>query len=289
MVDVLLFAEEYLDLTVLVKAKLMQARFEIELWSCPSWSKVSKGMANVLDSLVLSRMQMARVPANNLLPMNLKELLKSVDIAPAQVVKFEAQEAVRLDLSKRNDQLQEIDLNDAEAFSTFIHRQIADGGGNIGWGGYLEERALYARSALFQEVEPRTIHLGIDVWAAAGTKVFAPLDGVVHSFDNRKIHGDYGPVIILRHSVNNLVFHTLYGHLSTASLHGLKEGQHLEKGQSFASLGIYEENFHWPPHLHFQVIMDMQGLEGDYPGVCRKSELGYYRTNCPDPQVLVFG
>jgi murein DD-endopeptidase MepM/ murein hydrolase activator NlpD len=253
----------------------------------PVAQKFPKDLANVPDSLVLSRMHAAKVPANILLSMKLEELLKSADTAPVQVVKFEAQQAVRLDLSKHNHQLQQIDLNDAEAFSTFINRQIADGGGSIGWGGYLEERGLYSRSALFQETEPRTIHLGIDIWAAAGTSVFAPLDGVVHSFDNRKIHGDYGPVIILRHCINDQVFHTLYGHLSTASLQGLQEGQHIEKGQCFASLGVYEENFHWPPHLHFQAIMDMQGQMGDYPGVCRKSEQDYYQNNCPDPDCLV--
>lgn len=214
-------------------------------------------------------------------------MLKTAAIKPAQVIRFDINSAVRLDLSKDNEQLRLIDLNNADEFSGFISDQIAMKGGNIGWGGYREERSLYSRSELFEEEEPRTIHLGIDIWTEAGTQVFAPLAAEVHSFDYRDVHGDYGPVIILKHSVNGTEFHTLYGHLSTTSLAGLEVGQRIEQGQRFATLGAYEENFHWPPHLHFQVIIDMQGHKGDYPGVCRVSERAYYFANCPDPYVLL--
>lgn len=219
--------------------------------------------------------------------MDIAHLLKAEGIAPTPAVAFDLKAATRLDLSKDNQQLQLIDLNNAEEFSGFINEQIAVKGGEIGWGGYREERGLYSRSELFEEEEPRTIHLGIDIWTAAGTEVSAPLAAEVHSFDNRMVHGDYGPVIILKHNVGGNVFHTLYGHLSTVSLEGLETGQRIEQGQSFASLGKYEENFHWPPHLHFQVIIDMQENRGDYPGVCRASERDYYFGNCPDPAVLL--
>ena len=216
--------------------------------------------------------------------MDLKTLLEAAGIKPARVVDFDIDRDARLDLSKNNETLHAVDLNDADAFCSFIDGQIAAQGAVVGWGGYREERGLYSRSELFEEEEPRTIHLGIDIWTDAGTPVFAPLDAVVHSFANRKVHGDYGPVIILKHQVNGTEFHTLYGHLSTESLNGLIVGQKVEQGQAFASFGKYEENFHWPPHLHFQVIVDMQGIEGDYPGVCRKSESGFYFDNCPDPR-----
>lgn len=221
--------------------------------------------------------------------MEIKTLLKTADIQPARVIPFDVNAATRLDLSKDNKLLQQIDLNNPDAFSGFINDQIATAGAEVGWGGYREERGLYSRSELFDEEEPRTIHLGIDIWTDAGTEVFAPLDAEVHSFDNREVHGDYGPVIILKHSVAGTEFHTLYGHLSTASLAGLEVGQRIGQGQPFAWLGRYEENFHWPPHLHFQLIMDMQEHRGDYPGVCKASESAYYFANCPDPAVLVFG
>jgi len=34
------------------------------------------------------------------------------------------------------------------------------------------------------------------------------------------------------------------------------------------------------------LILDLQGMKGDYPGVCRVSELAFYQANCPDPNLL---
>ena len=219
--------------------------------------------------------------------MNIEKLLSEAGTRPAQVVQFDIDKATKLDLSKHNQALHQVDLNDVDAFCGFIDQQLANEQSEFGWGGYREVRALYSRSELFEEKEPRTIHLGIDIWTEAGTPVYAPLDAVVHSFANRKVHGDYGPVIILKHELAGAVFHTLYGHLSTESLTGLAVGQSISKGQRFASLGKYSENFHWPPHLHFQAIVDMQGLAGDYPGVCKASESDFYFKNCPDPFPLL--
>ncbi len=50
-----------------------------------------------------------------------------------------------------------------------------------------------------------------------------------------------------------------------------------------ARFGGPEENGHWPPHLHLQVVLDMGGWKGDYPGVCSDSELDFFLGNCPDP------
>jgi len=36
-----------------------------------------------------------------------------------------------------------------------------------------------------------------------------------------------------------------------------------------------------------QLIFDMEGKEGDYPGVCRFSEREVYLHNCPDPGLLL--
>jgi len=51
-------------------------------------------------------------------------------------------------------------------------------------------------------------------------------------------------------------------------------------------LGKPDENGGWPPHLHFQLIRDMQGFVGDYPGVCAKQDLTFYANNCPDPSAF---
>jgi murein DD-endopeptidase MepM/ murein hydrolase activator NlpD len=216
----------------------------------------------------------------------LKDLVQKQAVVSASVIRLAPEKAIPLDLSKSNQNLSSIDLNDEASFSSFIFDQLKED--EVGYGGYAEERSLYSRSDLFEGEEPRSIHLGIDLWSAAGTAVYAPLEGTIHSFDNRAFHGDYGPVIILAHRLENEVFYSLYGHLSTESLQGLEKGRVIKAGQQIATMGHYAENFHWPPHLHFQLILDMQGHEGDYPGVCKASEKEAYLQNCPDPSFLIF-
>ncbi len=215
----------------------------------------------------------------------LEEILIQNEIIPAPVMDLSGKRFVKLDLSKNNEKLAQLDLNDEQAFSQFISDQLKDD--EIGYGGYGEERSLYSRSDLFSSEEPRTVHLGTDLWTAAGTSVFAPLEGKIHSFSNLAVHGDYGPVIILEHQLGDQKLYSLYGHLSLKSLKGKKVGQEIKKGQEFAWLGAYHENFHWPPHLHFQLMWDLQGKTGDYPGVCKKSESLAYLENCPDPKLLI--
>jgi hypothetical protein len=52
------------------------------------------------------------------------------------------------------------------------------------------------------------------------------------------------------------------------------------------------ENARWPPHLHFQIVIDMEipiaiGKKGDYPGVCKLSEKEKYLNNCLDPDLIL--
>jgi murein DD-endopeptidase MepM/ murein hydrolase activator NlpD len=79
----------------------------------------------------------------------------------------------------------------------------------------------------------------------------------------------------------------LYGHLSLNSIRNLQPGDRFSKGDIFAEFGIPVENGQWPPHLHFQVIKDLQGYAGEYPGVCRNSEKEKYLSNCPDPDLIL--
>ncbi len=215
----------------------------------------------------------------------LKELLVQNNIIPAPVMDLSGKKLVNLDLSKHNRELTQLDLNDESAFSRFISDQLEFN--EIGYGGYGEERSIYSRSDLFSSEEPRTIHLGLDLWTEAGTSICAPLDGKIHSYNNLAVHGDYGPVIILEHHIGDLLLYSLYGHLSVKSLEDKQIGQEVKKGQEFAWLGAYHENFHWPPHLHFQLMWDLNGRVGDYPGVCKKSESSAYLKNCPDPEILL--
>lgn len=196
---------------------------------------------------------------------------------------------IKLDFTAENQELIKLNLLDTASFSDYVFAGLKKAGAACGVGGYNEHRVLYRRSAHFNatEEEPREIHLGIDIWAAAGTPVSAPLDGVIHSFRDNAHFGDYGPTILLEHHVNKETFYTLYGHLSRTSLEGRKTGQVIRAGEVFAAFGPFPENGDWPPHLHFQVIRDLQGWSGDYPGVCALSRRAEFLANCPDPNEIL--
>jgi len=67
----------------------------------------------------------------------------------------------------------------------------------------------------------------------------------------------------------------------------LEVGQQIAKGSLLAHFGNHEENGYWPPHLHFQVILDMENKQGDYPGVCSLKNKSHYANNCPDPNLIL--
>lgn len=155
-------------------------------------------------------------------------------------------------------------------------------------GGYGELRGIYDSSAHFATTgEPRRLHLGVDIWGPAGTPVFAFAGGMVHSTAFNSAAGDYGATLILLHQLEGIPFYTLYGHISLADIRQISAGQYVSHGQEIAHFGEPEENGHWPPHLHFQVIADLGGREGDFPGVCRFSEKAGWLANCPDPELIL--
>ncbi|HKJ52908.1 MAG TPA: peptidoglycan DD-metalloendopeptidase family protein [Gammaproteobacteria bacterium] len=195
-----------------------------------------------------------------------------------------ADNTLYMELSTSGSGLEGLDeqQQDAEIF-----RRIEAAGAIAGIGGYLENRSVYKDTDLFQGDAERSIHIGVDVFISAGTAIYVPFDGEVYSFANRQVHGDYGPVIILRHEFENRAFHTLYGHLSEASLDGLSEGRPVRAGEKFAEIGARPRNGNWVSHLHFQLIDEMGDYRGDYPGVVRPGELAFYRVNCPDPTPLL--
>ncbi len=161
--------------------------------------------------------------------------------------------------------------------------------GEVLHGGYGEDRAIYDTPIFNSPAqEARTIHLGLDVFAPAGTPVRAPLDGRVHSLQLNDNAKDYGPTLILEHRPEaGLAFYTLYGHLALPVLDQLKPGETIRSGDLLATLGAKKVNGGWAPHLHFQVILDLMERNGDFPGVCAKSDAAHWLTLCPDPRPLL--
>lgn len=223
----------------------------------------------------------------------LSEILLQHQNKSHSIVEFNgnSEKLISLDFTKNNTDLTEKIFNDIDLFSEYISQKLKQSNAKFGIGGYLELRELYGRSNLFDnkkmEDEPRRLHLGIDIWGNADTKIFAPLDAVVHSFAFNNQNGDYGATIILQHQLENVIFYTLYGHLALKNIKNLFKGKSIKKGEYFANFGEPSENGNWPPHLHFQIILDLEGKEGDYPGVCSLSDKEKYAFNCPNPNLIL--
>jgi len=220
-----------------------------------------------------------------------------VDFNPASDKLF------HFDFTAANRDLSAEMIADTQLFSNYINFKLSNANAKYGIGGYNENRILYKRSGHFEtagssnsspvgegweEAEAaRSIHLGIDIWGPAGTKVFVPVGGTVHSFAYNDNYSDYGATIILQHQVDTIVFYTLYGHLSLVDLANMQEGKYISRGELLAHFGEPKENGDWPPHLHFQVIEDMRLNKGDYPGVCTIREREKYLKNCPNPDLIL--
>ena len=144
-------------------------------------------------------------------------------------------------------------------------------------GRYDEERGIYTAPE-FQTPDGRwrTRHMAVDVFAPAGTPVFAPFDGVVERRENRNQLGDYGGLLVLRHDG----CFTLHGHLDPETL---ARGE-VRAGEEIARLGTEAVNGGWEPHLHLQLFTD---LVGDLPGVALSDEADVWRSVCPDPNLLL--
>ena len=217
----------------------------------------------------------------------LEKVLLSNEFSP--ILKGFSEDFVWIDLSNKNSQLNDVDTNNSEAFSAYVNQYLKDNNGKVAIGGYNEARTIYKRSENFNttETDERFIHLGLDLWTNANTPVFAPLAGKVHSFNNNMGLGNYGPTIILEHQLKGNRFYTLYGHLTKASLVGLAVGNTINAGENFAAIGNYPSNGDYPPHLHFQVIVDLKERAGDFPGVTSLRNQKAALQNCLDPNLIL--
>ena len=234
----------------------------------------------------------------------------------AQVIPFDpsARKIAAIDLTSNNKGLDETIFKDTEIFSAYIDALRRKNKADFLIGGYNELRIIYGRSELFNtqktvrsidgpvavndlhthstggdlgDAEPRRLHIGTDIWGQAGTPVYAFMGGMVHSFAFNDNYGDYGATLVLAHQLDSVPFYTLYGHISLRDINFINEGDYVVRGQEIAHFGDKTENGHWPPHLHFQIIADMELYEGDYPGVCKYSERKKYLNNCPDPDLIL--
>ena len=203
------------------------------------------------------------------------------------------------------------DYDDAAKFTRKIWARMTDANVDVAIGGYNHARPVYGGEAFripsTNGYEWRTVHLGLDIFMDAGTPIFAPLDGTVHSFAFNDAKFDYGPCVVLKHQVELRIcgseaenlelrkgddpsaflnFFTLYGHLTLDSLEGLHVGKPVKRGEAFAKMGPYPTNGDWPPHVHLQIILDMLDKQGDFYGSCRPSQRDVWLSISPDANFI---
>ncbi len=217
------------------------------------------------------------------------DLFKTLECAKVLSKNIDYDDYIEINLSQTNTSLKDQNYNTASDFEIFIQNYLDNNNAKIAYGGYNEIRNLYKRSPVFNnfDAEERNIHIGLDLWINHEAQVYVALEGKIHSFQNNNSFGDYGPTLILEHNINGFNFHTLYGHLSLDSLKNKKIGDKISKGEQIGTLGLPPINGDYAPHLHFQIIIDMENKKGDYPGVSSYKNLPFYLKNCPNPELLL--
>jgi 4-aminobutyrate aminotransferase-like enzyme/Ser/Thr protein kinase RdoA (MazF antagonist) len=230
--------------------------------------------------------------------------------APIWGKTWEAMKIYPFDLSVGNQLFGSSDIGASpQRFEALLNADMAKTGATVAVGGYDEARLIYSApeftSGEDKSAERRTVHLGLDLWASAGTPLYAPLAGKVVAFNNNTARLDYGPVIILEHRIASthnqpdqpektvfdlpspVIFYTLYGHLSLASLDGLYVGKEIAAGELFAWMGAPPINGDWAPHVHMQVMLDLLDQGVDYIGVARASQRTMWLNLSPDPNLIL--
>lgn len=225
------------------------------------------------------------------MPSEFETFLTYLSSQPIKIIDMSInfEDYVSFDLSVNNSKFNKEIAETSSVFQKYVHGYLKENNAKVAYGGYNEERHIYKRASHFNDikVEERNIHLGLDLWLHADSRVYTPLNGTVYGYADNVGLGNYGPTIILKHDINSIVFYTLYGHLSRASLKDLYIGKPFKVGDIIATLGRAEVNGDYPPHLHFQIIKNIANWQSDYPGVCGKSERDMYLFNCPNPNLLL--
>ena len=168
-------------------------------------------------------------------------------------------------------------------------------GFDVGIGHWMEQRCVY-QSVNYQSTRipgaMRDCHLGLDVFAPAGTPLTLPLDAQVVVSQVRDIQLDYGGLLVLHHpsdaSSDRPGFFSIWGHQSHATVARWQPGDRIAAGTEFAHLGDFEENGCWLPHLHLQLcLLDLPDF-ADAPGVGELAFKAVWQDIFPDPTPLLF-
>lgn len=154
-------------------------------------------------------------------------------------------------------------------------------------GRYGEPRLIYTEPSFTGATKTgnrRTVHLGLDLFAPAGSILRAPLAGTVISAGYDDAALSYGGWAVLRHDTPAGSFFTLWGHLS-GDCADLPPGTPIAAGEGFAKIGLPDSNGGWDPHLHLQLALEDCG--SNWPGVADPDERALHLSLFPNPAALL--
>jgi 4-aminobutyrate aminotransferase-like enzyme/Ser/Thr protein kinase RdoA (MazF antagonist) len=164
---------------------------------------------------------------------------------------------------------------------------VREHGFTLGLGPWGERRIIYTApffESVLAEGKRRNVHLGLDIFAPAGTEMFTPLAATVVAATINPEPQDYGGLILLEHEPEpGLRFWTLWGHLDHASARERRIGERLEAGAFVARLGDYAENGGWAPHVHLQLITVPYEDASIVPGVGEEDFIPIWEDLYPRP------
>ena len=250
----------------------------------PAWAFLESRKVN--PDLIATRLRVACGLGVNDSAKSIMEWLDENRGCFAQVLGHPLDTLPRVSLSVADSTLPQnpFDLTPEEATTLGVETQ----GFHLGY--YAEPRLIYTDKAFykgpFKASNRRTVHIGVDIFAPAGTRVHAPLNATVEAVENRKDNLDYGGLVILRHEIEKgAPFFTLYGHLNPESIGALTAGQLIKKGQAIAALGEQQHNGGWAPHLHFQT--GLINTDPNWPGAVDPDELDFWSMLYPNPAAIL--
>ncbi|GHB36557.1 hypothetical protein GCM10007094_27730 [Pseudovibrio japonicus] len=155
----------------------------------------------------------------------------------------------------------------------------------LGIGPWGESRSVYSSDffeSRFIEGERRTNHLGFDLFLAAGTCVYAPMDGKVRSAVIETDPLGYGCMVALEHETDcGQPFVSLWGHMAHEAAMRLSPGDVLKAGEMIGYLGDDDENGGWAPHLHLQLSADVSLSAEEILGVGEEKYLDVWAEMFP--------
>jgi len=178
-----------------------------------------------------------------------------------------------------------------ENFQTAIEGLMAENNATWAISGYLEKRTSLADYT--DDVRTnRPYHVGVDVTAPVGTRVYAPLDAEVIEVGDDSYggasgyKGGYGGFVVLKHNLDGFVFYTVWGHLNSATFPVV--GTKLKAGDRIGEFGDMSQNGHWFYHVHLQVITQRGFDEGWVQrGLCGAGDVARMNELCPNPLFLI--